>query len=378
MHFVITTNKYILISIFLFAPFVIFSQKRITSNPYVKYEVNISEEKYFIEYTFKDQFNNFQQFTLGYPLEITNHMIDRFGVPNWMFNEYHDTWENRLKRKNILKEGLFRLENNVIEADKSAVIIYYSEIFCKPVAGLIADALAGYGKDTRRNRIEMAIRFVQDIPYGIPEFSDKDRHYGGVSPPPELLINGYGDCDSKVLLFAGILIYLIDSDDIIFLNQSKHVLTAIKEEPDKGSTYIKYKKEKYLIAETAGPGLRSLGEKGNYYKNSFKVEELNINPPEIIPYSNNKPEIAITNNDNSLIIKNVSGRSLRFQISTGNNQWNTMYLDANNTGKFDFQEKGMVTIKTRNKNMKFTFHQLEIGSTYSFFWDNKKRQWDIL
>ena len=224
----------------------------------------------------------------------------------------------------------------------------------------------------------MAIRFVQDIPYGIPEFSDKNRHYGGVSPPPQLLIKGCGDCDSKVLFFAGILIYLIDSDDIIFLNQSKHVLSAIKEEPKNGSTYIKYKKEKYLIAETAGPGLRSLGEKGNYYKNSFKVEELSIIPSEIIPYRNNKPEKSFTDNANSLIIKNISGRSLRFQISTDNNHWNTMYLDANNTGKFDFQEKGTITIKTRDKNMKYTFHQLEIGHTYSFFWDNKKRRWDIL
>ncbi|MCD4788558.1 MAG: hypothetical protein K8R37_01055, partial [Bacteroidales bacterium] len=226
-------SNFFVISILLFSSFQLFSQNEYIANPYIDFNVSKSDGYYITDYTFKDQFGNLQHFTISYPVELTNQMLDRFGVPVWMFDKYLDTEENRIQRQKIIKQGLFKLTDNTIEVDKSRVIDYYSEYFCKPIAGLIVDALAQYGKDTRRNRIEMAMRFVQDIPYGTPDISDKELHYGGVSPPPKMLIDMYGDCDSKALLFAGIMIYLIDSEDIIFLNQTKHVLTAIKGEPEK-------------------------------------------------------------------------------------------------------------------------------------------------
>ena len=271
-----TIGKYssiILILILLFS-IPLFSQKQIASNPWLSYDVQVIDGNYLIDYTFKDHFENLQHFSLSYAVELTNLKINKLGIPNWMFDSYLDTEANKSRRLQILKDGLFLLSGNTIEIDKSAVIDYYSEMFCKPIAEQISVALARYGKDTRRNRIEMAIRFVQDIPYGIPDFADKERYYGGVSPPPKVLIDMYGDCDTKALLFVGILVYLIDKDDIIFLNQSKHVLTAIKDTPVKELTFIKFQGDKFLVAETAGPGRRLLGEKGNYYSSKFEIEKL--------------------------------------------------------------------------------------------------------
>jgi hypothetical protein len=67
--------------------------------------------------------------------------------------------------------------------------------------------------------------------------------------------------------------------------QRKHILTAIRTKTkEKSLTYIHYHGKNYLIAETAGPGKRLLGQKGKYFSRSFKVERLEVAPVEIIDY----------------------------------------------------------------------------------------------
>ena len=258
--------------------------QEIIKNPHVRYQVRKMEGNYDIAYTFKDQFGNLQDFFFRFPEKITNEDISKFGVPKWIFDTYRVTEKNIYYRKQEMDKGLFMLNGKVVEVDKSAFINYYSNTYCRPIAYQIVEALSIYGKDNRQERIEMAMRFVQDIPYGVPEFANKETHFGGVNPPPKLLIDMLGDCDSKALLFTGILIHLIKSEDIIFLNQPHHLLSAIREEPKRGQTYVRYKRKKYLIAETAGPGKRKLGQKGKYYTSKVKIEPLVGTYNEIIPY----------------------------------------------------------------------------------------------
>ena len=362
-------------------PFYSLAQKTPEKNPYVKYSANQDEENYIIDYTFKDHYNNFQNYQFALPIDYTQSRIVKFGVPLWLFEPYVGTEYNLRIRKKEMKEGLFLLNDNVIEVDKSTVLEYYSESFCQPIAKMIVESLADYGRDTRRDRIEMAIRFVQDIPYGIPTYSDKDKHYGGVSPPPKLLLDGYGDCDSKVLLFAGILIYLIPAEDIIFLNQSDHVLSAIQDNPRKGDTYINYKHRDYLIAETAGPGKRMLGQKGNYYKTKFKIEPLRLESPSILPYSENdvanKPAVNPEIVDNkTLVIKNPSEREFRFQLSFDNSHWKDFYLQSEHSGKYVFEEDQHIYLRYRERNSRFAVYKIQTGNAYVFRWDSRKRRWE--
>ena len=256
----------------------------LTTNPHVGYEVKNENGVVSISYSFKDQFENTQEFNFVFAEDKMIRDINKFGVPVWMFETYQVTEKNVKHRKEVMKEGLFMLNENIIEVDKNAFVEFYSNYYCQPIAMEIVKALAVYGKDNRRERIEMAMRFVQDIPYGVPEFADATTHYGGVSPPPELLARMFGDCDSKALLFTGIMVYLIKGDEIVFLNQPNHLLTAIKAEPGRGQTYVRYKRKKYLIAETAGPGRRKLGKKGNKFTNKVSIEPLTISAREVIPY----------------------------------------------------------------------------------------------
>jgi len=366
---------------FFLMPALLIAQS-VEKNDYVRYNVSLNEGDYVITYRFKDHFNNFQNYTLKIPAEPSQQMIDQFGVPRWLFEPYEDNAENRRVSEEEMEKGLFLLNDNIIEVDKSAVLSHYSEAFARPIAEMIVSSLADYGADNRRNRIEFAMRFIQDIPYGVPQYNDEERHYGGVHVPPQLLIRGYGDCDSKVLLFAGILTYLIPADDIVFLNQKEHVLSAIRETPEDGLTYVRYRGEAYLIAETAGPGPRLLGQKGNYYRKQFRIEPLDIVPPEMIPYrQNEQPTIYPRQKEpiesNILVLQNESVRKLQFQISPDNRRWESLSLDANQAGKYIFETKVKLFLRLRSGRKEVTTYQIGTGKAYTITWNDRKNRWEI-
>ena len=357
------------------------AQKQYVRNPYVVYEVTTVDENYTINYTFKDHYNNFQNYTIKLPVSLTDSAIAVLGIPKWLFEPNVDNEYNRIIRDKELTAGLFKLRNNVIEVDKSAVIDHYAENFCKPIASMIVQTLEGYSRDTRRDRIELAIRFVQDIPYGIPEYADKNRHYGGVSPPPGILINGFGDCDSKALLFASILIYLLPAKDFIFLNQSDHVLCAVREEPGENQTFIKFQGDYYLLAETAGPGKRMLGEQGNYYRSKYSVEPLNIDPPESFPFKTPvsshlplSPEAPM--GKNYLEIDNSSDRVFRFQLSPDNTHWKDFVLQENNSGNYKFDHEMSIYLRIKEKTSNSKIYKVQTGNVYRFSYNTLNNLWE--
>lgn len=358
------------------------AQPPLEKNDHVRYEVTEADGFYRITYRFKDHFHNFQTYTLDMPVEETNRMIGKFGIPNWLFEPYVDNPANRYYREQEMAAGLFLLNKNTIEVNKSAVLDYYSPTFAQPIANMIVASLADYGRDTRRDRIEFAIRFVQDIPYGVPEYKDKERHYGGVHIPPQMLLKGYGDCDSKVLLFVGILTYLIPASDIVFLNQKEHVLSAIKEKPEKGLTFISYLDEQYLIAETAGPGKRLLGEKGSYYRERFTIETLHIITPTVIPFAEPSPQQVLPKpidrvEDNSLVIRNGSSKTFQFQISPDNRNWENLNLESKQAGEYIFDRKVNIFLRFRETRKKYTTYQVSTGNAYTILWNPRRNRWEI-
>lgn len=357
------------------------AQKQYAKNPHVVYEVETANEIYTVNYSFKDHYGNMHKYALSLPVEYTNREIEVFGIPKWLFEPYIDNAQNRYIRDAELEKGLFKLQDNVIEVDKSAVINRYAETFCKPIAEMIVNSLEHFNRDTRNDRIEMAIRFVQDIPYGIPIFSDKNRHYGGVTPPPALLINGFGDCDSKAILFVSILIYLIPANEVVFLNQSEHVLSAVKGERNGTLTYIEFKGHDYLIAETAGPGERKLGEKGNYYRNKFFVEQLSIAAPEPFEFktavSDQLPitHSGISQDRNVLVITNQSDKVFRFQISQDKTYWKSFTLPADRIGQYTFEKEMEVFLKLSDKTGNPEVYKLQTGNSYRFSFNSRNKGW---
>jgi hypothetical protein len=225
-------------------------------NPHVRFNASKVGDFLITEITFKDHFGVLRSWRLHYPFDEVVELGVEFGIPRSIFRPYYSHEEET--RNNVIHSGLFRKHHGVIRPDKSSLVGQSAELICRPIAQSIVATLSSLHRDTQLNRIRMAMKFVQDIPYGVPNFDDQDWCFGGVIPPPLIMMLGYGDCDSKSILYAGILSYLIDYRRIIFLNTHAHVLTAVRCEGVIG-THIDYRGSKYYLTETAGPGRSDIG-----------------------------------------------------------------------------------------------------------------------
>lgn len=254
--------------------------KNYQRNGHVSMESVQKGDYFLVNYSFRDHHYQPRQVVLNMPVEQTQHMVSRFGIPKEMLQPYMATEEVIRLREQIMREGMFAAGSRVITADLSAVTSYYRP-YCEQIAIQLLQQLAIEGTDSRRNRIELAMKFVQDIPYGVPNLDESERYFGGLLTPPEVMLYRYGDCDSKSVLFAGILSFMIDPDDIVFLRCPDHVLTGISGQPEKGQFYVIGLEDgkKYILAETAGPGRVGWGNPGTNFQSGkqYRIERLVLN-----------------------------------------------------------------------------------------------------
>ena len=53
-----------------------------------------------------------------------------------------------------------------------------------------------------RYRKTKTMKTYRAVRYAVPDKNIGNKHIGGFFTPPQVLINGYGDCDSKTVLFS--------------------------------------------------------------------------------------------------------------------------------------------------------------------------------
>ena len=255
-----------------------FSQTNYHSNEHVNYKIEEVDGNYVIRYTFKDHQQNRCAITWTVNKRQTDEDIQIFGIPKSMFEPYPDHPRVRARRAEVLRRGLFKKEGNTIMVDKNAMVNTYRG-YTKVLADWMVDYLRQYYTDTRMNRIRLAMAFVQDIPYAVPDDIDPNWYYGGVIATPNILTCGYGDCDTKAILFVGILCHLIKPADIRFAGEPGHMYTLIKANPNqfrdlRGLSYYQLPDGKYFVAETAGPGRLDFGKEGDLRYNTATVERV--------------------------------------------------------------------------------------------------------
>lgn len=105
---------------------------------------------------------------------------------------------------------------------------------------------ADQGKLTSLHVAMMALSYVQTIPYEIP-----DDPFG-LKPPPLVVADQKGDCDSKALLLYMILNQLGIETVILSSQAHKHSLAGIAL-PSNGSSF-RWKDRRYAFAETTAKG----------------------------------------------------------------------------------------------------------------------------
>jgi len=253
------------------------AQERYSESPQAKHRTTKEGSLYKMHLEFIDARNKPRAVDVSYPAGLTDEMIRRYGVPPSMYEPY-DPSRTRA-RAVTAKAGLYKEDDTSLGPSYSAIVSYYAKVFGKPIADELKKMLKADGHDSPRDRVELAQSFVQAIPYGIPSDMDDGKKTGELAPVPKVLRDMYGDCDSKAMLFASILVYLIDPDDVLFVSVPEHMLVAVSVDGQGGDTSIELDGKEYVVAETAGPGLR-LGEPGDEFESTdektLQVEKLSF------------------------------------------------------------------------------------------------------
>lgn len=220
--------------------------------------------------------------TFLYP-EIISKEVDKFGLEtnliikgNDGFNLNPDVKSNELKIK-MNTDGWYYNSNTDYGVDYKYLVNTYST-FSKSIAVQIYNELLNINEDSYFNRIQAALNFVQFLPYGLPEFDTPNWYYFGIATPPESLILGYSDCDSKSVLFASILCHLIPIENIILVNCSvnssnesengEHMMVAVSNMGINGQMIV-YNNKSYLLLEITSPI-----EIGKFNWDTFKSKEI--------------------------------------------------------------------------------------------------------
>ena len=243
-------------------------------NPLTKQSVEITEKVYAFKYKFSSPSNEWFEWTWKYKRIETNEMIKKFGITESIFRPYQATKKNVKLRNRVIKKSFFKEEGNVLYPDFNRIIPFYMG-FTSPLYALTIRTL---GKDsTPRERVEFLLRFVQDIPYGIPPNRSNSKVITGILPPPQIFIEKWGDCDSKVLLLSSILAHE-PRYKILLVYLEKHLLMAFEGRPHPNDSYIVFQGKKFILADPTGPAYLKLGNPGPDFKGQFKkIEALQIN-----------------------------------------------------------------------------------------------------
>lgn len=119
-----------------------------------------------------------------------------------------------------------------------------------PVAAALRE-----GATDDRAFVERALSFVQSIPY------ERLRADGsGYRPPLAVLSTNRGDCDSKAVLFLGLVRAAAPDVPLAVVHVPGHVVVGLGLERRKGDEEFGKGAGRYVYAEPVGPGMYPLGQ----------------------------------------------------------------------------------------------------------------------
>ncbi|BBK30605.1 hypothetical protein EDC65_1957 [Stella humosa] len=145
---------------------------------------------------------------------------------------------------------------NVRDASGVEVRPDFARIVPRAMADLkpIADAIAAQTTDERQ-RIALALAFVQSIPYAVPD----RRTQGGFVMPAAFFDLNRGDCDVKSAALAAILMTLLPNRSIVMVLPPEHALLAIDIPSAGDEAKIVVNGRSYVLLEPTGPALWPIG-----------------------------------------------------------------------------------------------------------------------
>ena len=147
------------------------------------------------------------------------------------------------------------------QVDKGTVAVDIPQLIwrnTKRVNGL-ALAVQRVGEKLRYDSEEIisaATAMVQtSVAYRIPPDTERGRRIGGVHPPPQVLNEGWGDCDSKSALLGSVLSNWKGIKGV-GVALPRHFLIGIARVPRQGDVFLEHKGVQYAHRARARPGFQ--------------------------------------------------------------------------------------------------------------------------
>lgn len=156
------------------------------------------------------------------------------------------------KRRDYLAARGFRLlDDGEVEVDMPALVREHAPRVASLAKGFddIAAARRYGGNDT----VDAMIAMVQTaVRYKVPPNVVDGVHTGGLWPPEETLVKGWGDCDTKTGLLASLLRNW-PTNRVIGLSLPDHYVMGLQRIPQKGDHFVEYQGDQWVLVEPAGP-----------------------------------------------------------------------------------------------------------------------------
>lgn len=124
--------------------------------------------------------------------------------------------------------------------------------FAATLAGILADAATEYGFESKREKVEFAIDFVQQLPYVPDDVSTGYNDYTKFSA--ETLCELGGDCEDTAIMLASVLQSEPFGYDMVLIQPPGHMACGILGADDLPGGYWEYEGRRYYYIETTGVG----------------------------------------------------------------------------------------------------------------------------
>ena len=196
------------------------------------------------------------------PLDRMRMAIESFGIAENAM-QYSFTSAADRKRKEQQTKALMAARGMTFEESTNIAKISYdwmvekSRDDLKPGAAALEKLSIEKNYAGAREILGVFSSFVQNLEFRVPETYRKDAKgervfTGGITMPLETLYNGWGDCDTKCVLFASLLAN-IPKTSMVFLIGSKHMFVGVRATPRMNDRFIEIRGIPYILAEMTSP-----------------------------------------------------------------------------------------------------------------------------
>lgn len=234
-------------------------------------ERRLEEGAYRVRARFRDHRGVDGIWSWGWEARRTDRDIARFGIPSAMLEPFRGTPEVLRARRERLEAGLFRRDGQTVGPDHAAMVEVYA-----PYVQTLVELSARAGHESVRARLRALLKLLQDVPYGVPPARDGDKLISGLLTPPQVFLEGWGDCDSKALILATAALAL--DRDVVLLKRPGHLLLGIEGVPRVYERTHTHRGKRYILAEPAGTARRPWGQPSEAYPSFLGVDLLTARP----------------------------------------------------------------------------------------------------